>query len=75
MSDNPASPPVPEMDAVKLDEIADYLGLTIETVSRTLTKFKQEGKISLPSRDEITIKDPSWLTTTATGEDTASAFI
>jgi len=56
-------------------EIADYLGLTIETVSRTLTKFKQEGKISLPSRDEITIKDPSWLTTTATGEDTASAFI
>lgn len=56
-------------------EIADYLGLTIETVSRTLSKFKQDGKITLPSRDEITINDQAWLTTTATGEDASAAFI
>lgn len=28
-------------------EIADYLGLTIETVSRTLTRFRTEGRLSM----------------------------
>jgi len=29
-------------------DIADYLGLTIETVSRTLTQLKRDGVIGLP---------------------------
>jgi len=56
-------------------EIADYLGLTIETVSRTLSRFKQDGKIALPSRDEVEILDPHWLSSVATGEDHHAAFI
>ena len=36
-------------------DIADYLGLTIETVSRRLTALKSEGVISLPNRDTVHI--------------------
>lgn len=36
-------------------DIADYLGLTIETVSRTLTSFKREGLISLPDANHVAI--------------------
>ncbi len=36
-------------------QIADILGLTIETVSRLLTKLKNDGVIDLPSRREVTI--------------------
>jgi CRP/FNR family transcriptional regulator len=56
-------------------EIADYLGLTIETVSRTLTRFKSEGKIALPSRDEVQIIDPHWLLDVAGGQDSHSALV
>ena len=38
-------------------DIADYLGLTIETVSRQFTRLKNEGVIDLPSRREVTILD------------------
>ncbi|TPG60452.1 Crp/Fnr family transcriptional regulator [Roseomonas nepalensis] len=38
-------------------EIADVLGLTIETVSRQMTKLKQEGLIDLPSGRQVTIRD------------------
>lgn len=31
-------------------DIADYLGLSIETVSRRLTKLKSDGVIELPDR-------------------------
>jgi len=34
-------------------DIADYLGLTVETVSRTLTQLKQEGLIHLLSARQI----------------------
>ena len=50
-------------------EIADYLGLTIETVSRTLTRFKNEGRITTPSREEVVILDPRWLAGAAAGQD------
>ncbi|WP_225206907.1 Crp/Fnr family transcriptional regulator [Novosphingobium huizhouense] len=38
-------------------QVADVLGLTIETVSRQFTKLKNEGVIELPSRREVEILD------------------
>ncbi|WP_310620126.1 Crp/Fnr family transcriptional regulator [Flexibacterium corallicola] len=38
-------------------EIADYLGLTIETVSRSLSKMQREGFIEIDSRSTIYIKN------------------
>lgn len=38
-------------------QIADVLGLTIETVSRQFTKLKNEGVIDLPSRRDVVIID------------------
>ncbi|GBD42889.1 Nitrogen fixation regulation protein FixK [bacterium HR40] len=42
-------------------EIADYLGLTIETVSRTFTVLRREGLIRLEGRSSVRILDPSRL--------------
>ncbi len=38
-------------------DIADYLGLTVETVSRSLTTLKCRNVISLPSNEEIRFLD------------------
>lgn len=38
-------------------DIADYLGLTIETISRTLTTLKNNGILAIPSSDLITAMD------------------
>ena len=38
-------------------QIADILGLTIETTSRQLTRLKSDGLLSLPSRREIVIRN------------------
>jgi len=38
-------------------QIADVLGLTIETVSRQFTRLRNEGIIDLPSRREVVIQD------------------
>ena len=38
-------------------QIADVLGLTIETVSRQFTRMKSDRVIDLPSRREVTILD------------------
>jgi CRP-like cAMP-binding protein len=38
-------------------EIADFLGLTIETVSRSLSRLKRSGAISIDRLDEIVIHD------------------
>lgn len=46
-------------------QIADVLGLTIETVSRQFTRLKQEGLIDLPSRREVVITDMESLTAEA----------
>ena len=42
---------------MKRADIADYLGVTIETVSRTLTKLKRSGMITLPDPHCVCIKD------------------
>lgn len=36
-------------------EIADYLGLTTETVSRSFSQLKDSGHISVPSRGSVQI--------------------
>lgn len=38
-------------------QIADVLGLTIETVSRQFTRLKNDGVIDLPSRRDVVIVD------------------
>ena len=47
--------PMPRQD------IADYLGLTIETVSRTITQFEASGFIGLPTSRRIVLSDPAAL--------------
>jgi CRP-like cAMP-binding protein len=49
-------------------DIADYLGLTIETVSRTFTKFKTEGLIALPTTYRVEIRDRDQLEDFASGQ-------
>ncbi len=46
-------------------QIADVLGLTIETVSRQFTRMKKEGLIDLPSRREATLLNRAALQTLA----------
>ncbi len=38
-------------------DIADFLGLTIETVSRTLTQLEREGTIALPNPRKVVLKN------------------
>ncbi|MBX9614951.1 MAG: helix-turn-helix domain-containing protein [Caulobacteraceae bacterium] len=43
---------------MKRAEIADHLGLTIETVSRVLTRMKLNGLISTRSPHELVVERP-----------------
>ena len=49
-------------------EIADYLGLTIETVSRVFSRLKTTGVIRLVSLHELRIENPDRLAALAEGE-------
>ena len=49
------------------NDVADYLGLTIETVSRTFTRLKGEGLIDIPSPAHIVIRRHDALEGIATG--------
>jgi CRP/FNR family nitrogen fixation transcriptional regulator len=57
----------PDADADAIDltmsrtDIADYLGLTIETVSRTFSMLKHEGAIALLSAQHVVILDQGAL--------------
>ena len=42
-------------------DMADYLGLTIETVSRTMTRLRQEGVITFASPQDIVLQRPLQL--------------
>ncbi len=50
------------------NDIADFLGLTIETISRTFTKFRNAGLIDLRQSVLLTISDPQTLANLAEGE-------
>ncbi len=43
-------------------DIADYLGITVETVSRTLTQLRQDGMIEFLSARQIKLMDIAALT-------------
>jgi CRP-like cAMP-binding protein len=55
----------PDADSVELpmsrQDIADYLGLTIETVSRTLTMLESDGAIELPTSRCVMLRKRSAL--------------
>jgi CRP/FNR family nitrogen fixation transcriptional regulator len=42
-------------------DIADYLGVTIETVSRTFTLLENSGAIALPNARTVVVREPSAL--------------
>ena len=48
-------------------EMADHLGLTIETVSRTMTRLREEGLIALPTPHDVVLLHPAELATLAEG--------
>lgn len=48
-------------------DIADYLGLTIETVSRTFTQLKRDGLIGLPASGHVILNDIAALRELADG--------
>lgn len=55
---SPARTPAPQFTLpFSRQQIADLLGLTIETVSRQFTRLKADGVIGLPSRREVAVID------------------
>jgi CRP/FNR family nitrogen fixation transcriptional regulator len=61
LSERTTSGGVIDLPMARID-IADHLGLTIETVSRSLTQLEREGVISLPAhRRGIVLKDRAAL--------------
>ena len=50
-------------------DIADYLGLTPETVSRVLTQFAREGLVGIPPPDRIKLSRPAELRRRAEAEN------
>jgi CRP/FNR family transcriptional regulator len=55
-------------------DIADYLGLTIETVSRTFTRFRALGLIALGSGGRVALCDVDGLQRIANGEGGTDAL-
>jgi len=50
-------------------DIADYLGLTIETVCRALSDLKSSRLIGIPSRHQVTIRNLDALEAIAVGDE------
>lgn len=52
---------------MKRVDIADFLGLTIETVSRTFTRFRDAGLITMDQHNVVVFRDPETLRGLAEG--------
>ncbi|THK36202.1 Crp/Fnr family transcriptional regulator [Ensifer sp. MPMI2T] len=59
---------VVDLPMTRLD-IADYLGMTIETVSRTITKLANSGVIAPPERRSVTVLKMETLRSLADGDE------
>ena len=55
-------------------DIADYLGLTIETVSRTISQFQNDDLIAVASTRRIVLCDGAALTKVAVNENYAASY-
>ena len=53
------------------EDIGNYLGLTIESISRLLSRFKKQGWIAVDKR-EVSLLDPAMLKAMAAGTETCS---
>lgn len=53
-------------------DIADFVGLTIETVSRQLTRLRADGVIRLTGTREVLVPDPGLLAAAANGNEETS---
>jgi hypothetical protein len=58
--------------AMQRQDIADYLGLTIETVSRTFTLFRDRGLVSLPHKRRVHVLRPDALARLAAADRDAA---
>ena len=54
-------------------EMGDLLGLTIETVSRSMSRLRSQGIIALPRSDTVTIRNRSELTALAEDDGAGAA--
>jgi CRP/FNR family transcriptional regulator len=54
---------------ISRQDMADYLGLTIETVSRTVSRFRRDGLIAQEARHELILKRPRALQALANAAD------
>jgi CRP/FNR family transcriptional regulator len=66
---NGQSPSEFELPMTRAD-IGDFLGLTIETVSRTFTKLRTLGLIELPQSNRVKLVDLEALDSLASGDET-----
>jgi CRP/FNR family nitrogen fixation transcriptional regulator len=66
-------PPTVEL-VMQRQDIADYLGLTIETVSRTFTHMKEKGLIALPTTRRVEILRPDALERLASADRDAPSW-
>ncbi|POR47126.1 Crp/Fnr family transcriptional regulator [Bosea psychrotolerans] len=60
LSSDQLAQPIVEIPMTRLD-MADYLGLTIETVSRTMTKLISAGVIAPSGRHSVIVRKPAKL--------------
>lgn len=61
-------PENPLIIAMSRSDIADYLGLAVETVSRNFTKLKNDGVILLPESSRVILQDRESLVALADAE-------